>query len=138
MNHSYTPGSLFLTPRAPNGKRLSARARHHMRGSEDKKPPTAPSPPKWTPADKDIVRNPAYVPPAVPGAGVLLPPPTDEERINKIIERHSPEDFFPDKKPEGGIPLPGGIRLHIEPEVEPTKPGEKTKIVPKFNFKKEF
>ncbi|WP_395741109.1 hypothetical protein [Prosthecobacter sp.] len=42
MNPHYTPGSLFLTPRAPNGKRLPARARHHhhhhMRASEDKKP----------------------------------------------------------------------------------------------------
>jgi hypothetical protein len=44
MNHPYTPGSLFLTPRAPNGKRLPARARHrhHMRASEDKKAVGAP------------------------------------------------------------------------------------------------
>jgi hypothetical protein len=39
MNPHSTPGSLFLTPRAPNGKRLPARARHHMRGSEDAPPP---------------------------------------------------------------------------------------------------
>jgi hypothetical protein len=37
MNPHSTPGSLFLTPRAPNGRRLPARARrhHHMRASED-------------------------------------------------------------------------------------------------------
>jgi hypothetical protein len=99
----------------------------------------APPNPRWTAPDKVLAPKPVYTPAA--DSGVLLRPPTEEEKQQKQTDYlmrggRTFDDLIQKEKPESGLPLPGGFRAKVTPELE-KKPGEKVDWGGKLEIEKE-